>query len=81
MSRLDGSGCLDHRHYPRRPILTLPLERRAVDEPVMILELLRVAGLVERNEQEDVTRPLDGADIQMAVENSRPNSAGISSRE
>ena len=41
----------------RRPILGLPLEFCVADEPVVVLKVLGVAGLVERNEQENMAGP------------------------
>src|SRR5947207_7711957 len=42
-----------------RPVLALPLELRAIEEAVVILELLGVARLVQPHEQKDLPWPRD----------------------
>src|SRR4051812_10007713 len=49
--------------FASRPVLALPLEVCAVDKPIVVLELLPVARLVQRHEQEDVPGPLDETGI------------------
>ena len=75
------TGCPGRHALLARSILALPLELVAADEVVLVLELRAVAGLVQRHQQEDVPGRFTKPAFQIAVENSNPNSGGISSRE
>ncbi len=46
-----------------RAVLALPLELGRTAEVILVLEVLAVAGLVQRDQQADVARPLDEADV------------------
>ena len=46
-----------------RAVLALPLELGRTAEVILVLEVLAMAGLVQRDQQADVARPLDEADV------------------